>query len=75
MIMDMLSIRMCRHNEGVLSMKKALCQLTADLICFLRRYLSRLKRLPELIGNHFIFLSIASVHKMLILSQDKFLIC
>ena len=75
MIMDMPSIRMCRHNEGVFAVKKALRQLIANLICFLRRYLSWLKRLPELIGNHFIFLSIASVHKILIPSQDKFLIC
>ena len=73
--MNMLPIRMSRNDEGMLSVKKALRQLIADLICFLRRYPSWLKRLPELIGNHFIFLSIASVHKILIPSQDKFLIC
>ena len=75
MIMDMLPIRMCRHNEGVLSVKKTLRQLIANLICFLCRNLSRLKRLPELIRNHFVFLSAAGVHKILIPSKDKFLIC
>lgn len=65
---------MCRHNEGVLSVKKTLRQLIANLICFLRRYLSWLKRLPELIGNHFIFLSTAGIHKILIPGKNKFLI-
>ena len=65
---------MCRHIEGVLSVKKTLRQLIANLICFLRRYLSWLKRLPELIGNHFIFLSTAGIHKILIPGKNKFLI-
>ena len=73
--MNMLPIRMSRNDEGMLSVKKALSQLVANLICFLCRNLSRLKRLPELIRNHFVFLSAAGVHKILIPSKDKFLIC
>ena len=72
--MDMLPIRMCRHDEGVFSMKKTLRQLIANLICFLRRNLSRLKRLPKLLRNHFVFLSTAGVHKILIPCKNKLLI-
>ena len=43
-IMDMPSIRMCRHNEGVFAVKKALSQLVANLICFLCRDFTWLKR-------------------------------
>jgi len=74
MIMDMLPIRMCRHNEGVLSVKKTLSQLVANLICFLCRYLSWLKRLPELIGNHFVLLSAADPGDVLIPCHQELVI-
>ena len=72
--LDMPTIRMCRHDEGVFSMKKTLSQLIANLICFLRRHFTRLKRLTELIRDHFVFLSTADVHKILIPGKNKLLI-
>ena len=73
-IMNVLTIGMCCHNEGMLSVKKTLRQLIANLICFLRRHFTWLKRLPELIRNHFAFLSTADVHKILIPGKNKLLI-
>ena len=51
MIMDMCSVCMSSNNKCMLAFGKSHCSFISDFICFLRRYLSRLERLPDLICN------------------------
>ena len=68
------TIGMCRHNESVFSMKKTLSQLIANLICFLSRNFTWLKRLPELIRNHFVFSSASDPTEIFIPGHQKLMI-
>jgi hypothetical protein len=41
--MDVLSVDVGRHYEGVFALEEARGKLISDLVCFLRRYLSGLE--------------------------------
>ena len=51
MVVDVLSVRMSRYKKSMISLRKSDSRFIADLIGFLRRNLSGLKRLPNLIRN------------------------
>ena len=57
MIMHVSSIRVRRHNKGILSFGKPKCQLMSQSVCFFRRDLSRFERLADLIDDHFMLLT------------------
>ena len=74
MIVDMRFVRMGANEKSVITLQETFRKFIADTVRFLRRNLSRLKRLPKLIRNHFVFLSTAGVHKILIPCKNKLLI-
>ena len=54
-IMNMVLIYVVLQNDkSVVSLRQPHSKFLADLIGFLRRHFTRLKRLPEVIGNHII---------------------
>ena len=52
--MDMVLIYMCTDDKGVVPLRQPHGKFLADLVGFLRCHFTRLKRLPEVIGNHII---------------------
>lgn len=54
MIVNMGLISMSTNKESVFPFEKAGGKIIADLVCFLRRNLSRLKRLADLINKHIV---------------------
>ena len=44
------------HNESVVPFGKAFCQFIANFVCFIRRDLTWLEGLSNLISNHIPFL-------------------
>lgn len=55
MIVDMGFVGMGANKKGVFAFQKTGGEVIADLICFLRRYFSRLKRLAYLVNKHITF--------------------
>ena len=54
MIMDMVLIYVRADDKSVVSLRQPHGKLLADLIGFFRRHFTRLKCLPEMVGNHVI---------------------
>ena len=52
--MDMVLVYVSADDKGVVSLRQPHGKFLADLISFLRRHFTWLKRLPEVIGNHII---------------------
>ena len=71
MIVNVCPIYMSTDNIGVLAFGKSRGELTANLICFIRRDLSRLERLPHLIGNHVVFVGSSGEYFILTLGEKK----
>ena len=53
-IMDMVLIYVRADDKSVVSLRQPHGKLLADLIGFFRRHFTRLKCLPEMVGNHVI---------------------
>ena len=53
-IMDMVLVYVCADDKSVVSLRQPHSKILADLIGFLWRHFTWLKRLPEVIGNHII---------------------
>ena len=56
MIVDVLFVDMGTDDKGMIALGEAFGELISKLISFLRRNLSRLERLANLIRNHIAFL-------------------
>ena len=67
--MNVCTINMGSHDKGVFSLGKSHGRLIPNLVCFLRRDLSRLKGLPNLICNY--IMRLGSTGDMLILPFGK----
>jgi hypothetical protein len=52
MIVDMIFVYMSCHDKGMISFGEAQGKLPPDFICLLRRNLSGLKRLPDMLGEN-----------------------
>ena len=52
--MDMVLIYVRADDKGIVSLRQPHSKFLADLISFLWRHFTWLKRLPEVIGNHII---------------------
>lgn len=68
-------IRMGCYDKCMTSFYKTHCQFIADLIRFLRRDLSRLERLSDLIGNHILLLLSSGNMKILSFCKKEFFVC
>ena len=75
MIVDVCPIYMSTDNIGLLTFGKSCGELTANLICFLRRDLSRLEGLTELIGDYVAVLYSAGVVEVLFFRHLKLRAC
>ena len=53
-IMDMVPVYVRADDKSVVSLRQPHGKFLTDLIGFLRRHFTWLKRLPEMIGNHII---------------------
>ena len=67
-------VRMGCYDKCMTPFCKTLCQFIADLIRFLRRDFSRLKRLSDLIGDHILLLLSPGDMKILAFCKKKFFI-
>ena len=75
MVMDMCPVGMSRYDESIFALGEAHCQFVAHLVGLLGGDLTGLERLPDLIGDHIIFLSAPCGKFVLPLGQHKFLVC
>ena len=71
---DVRFVNVCRHQKGVLSLRKAHGQFIADFIGFFRRDFSRLEGLANLIGNHIMLLCPSGHLQILAFGEKEFLI-
>ena len=71
----MFPVRVGGNDKRIFALGEAHCQFVAHLVGFLGGDLTGLERLPNLIGDHIIFLSAACRKFVLPLGQHKFLVC
>ena len=63
MRVNMFLVHMSADDESVFSLRQRHRQLIADFVCQLRRDLSRLERLPQVLGDYILFLLVAPGHR------------
>ena len=73
MIVHMLLVGVCRNDVGKLIVGQPGRQLFSDLVCFLRRDLSRLEGLPDMIDQNFIFDFPSGIVDILLTVQHEFI--
>ena len=71
----MLAVCMGADNESVFAFEKSGSEIVTDLVGFLRRYLTGLKGLPHLIGDHAVRFVPPGQQAVLPLCQKKLLVC
>ena len=71
----MFPIRVSGNDKCIFALGEAHCQLIAHLVGLLCGDLTGAKRLPNLIGDHIIFLSASCGKFVLPLGQHKFFVC
>ena len=75
MVVDVFPIRVSGNDKCIFALGEAHCQLIAHLVGLLCGDLTGAKRLPNLIGDHIIFLSASCGKFVLPLGQHKFFVC
>ena len=73
--MDMRPVRMGGNDKSVIAFGKTHGSFIADLICFLRCDLPRLKGLADLVGNDVTFRFSSGCPEIFLLRQHEFFIC
>ena len=71
----MFPIRVSGNDKRIFALGEAHCQFVAHLVGFLGGDLTGAERLPNLIGDHIIFLSASCGKFVLPLGQHKFFVC
>ena len=71
----MFPVRVGGNDKRIVALGEAHCQLVAHLVGLLCGDLTGAKRLPNLIGDHIIFLSAPCGKFVLPLGQHKFFVC
>ena len=71
----MFPVRVGGNDKRIFALGEPHCQFVAYLVGFLGADLTGAKRLPNLIGDHIIFLSAPGGKFVLPLGQHKFLVC
>ena len=74
MVVNVRPVGVGGNDKSVLALQKTLGKLVADAVSFLRRDLSRLERLPHLIGDHIAFLAAPGGLLVQPFRQQKFFI-
>ena len=75
MVVDVFPVRVGGNDKRIFALGEAHCQFVAHLVGFLGGDLTGLERLPNLIGDHIIFLSASCGKFVLPLGQHKFFVC
>ena len=69
-------VHMGTDDKSVFPLRQRHCQFIADFVRQLRRDFSRLKRLPQMVGNHIMFLlTVPGDGSILPLGKKKLLVC
>jgi hypothetical protein len=75
-VMNMFFVSVRGDNVSVLAFEKTFRQLMTDLVCFLRRNLTRFERLPDVIRQYVVRSLIASGYVLVLFFREKkLLVC
>ena len=75
MVVDVFPVRVSGNDKCIFALGEAHRQFIAHLVGFLCGDFTGLERLPDLIGDHIIFLSASCGKFVLPLGQHKFFVC